>query len=83
MDQAQLENGLWTRLGVAGRADLSPVSYTARQKAIQNQNSMPALFEIKYVLCAHTGCEFSTGLGTNASGIKVGPVQKLVYFYLN
>ena len=28
-------------------------------------------------------CEFSTGPGTNTSGILVGPVQKLVYFSLD
>ena len=28
-------------------------------------------------------CEFSTGSGTNASEILVGPVKKLVYFHLN
>ena len=27
-----------------------------------------------------TGCKFSTGTGTNASGILVGPVQKNVVF---
>ena len=29
------------------------------------------------------GCEISTGPGTNASEIMVGPVTKLVYFQLN
>ena len=30
-----------------------------------------------------SGCEISTGPGTNASEMLVGPVKNLVYFQLN
>ena len=34
-------------------------------------------------LCTYAGCEISTGPGTNASEMLVGPVKNLVYFHLN
>ena len=38
---------------------------------------------VKYKSVVNTGCEISTGPGTNASEMLVGPVKNLVYFQLN
>ena len=49
---------------------------------IQCMQLYPGLSRNQSINLTHslTGCEFSTGPRTNASGILVGPVKMLVYF---